>query len=181
MSALVVDHRRICLIALTFLLTDVYYLAFPNDRLVPKLLVSFVYLIEVLQTVLATKDAFRNFGTGWGNMIDLDAVGLLWFSVPFLGSISKRMFLYFLARNSSPGTPYSKFYGPTFLCMEDLDSRSQALDLGADRRGMFEESYTTELHNERLITVALAHATRRWFVYRSHRAYHWRFLRRYVS
>ncbi|KAI0077533.1 hypothetical protein K474DRAFT_1707280 [Panus rudis PR-1116 ss-1] len=67
--------------------TYVYYLAFPNDRVVPKTLVAFVYVLEVLQTVLATKDAFRNFGTGWGNMVDLDAVGLLWFSVPFLGSI----------------------------------------------------------------------------------------------
>lgn len=50
---------------------------------------AFTYIIELLQTVLSTRDAFRNFGTGWGNMIDLDAVGWLWFSVPVLGSVSK--------------------------------------------------------------------------------------------
>ena len=71
------------------MLADVYYLAFPNDRLVPKALVAFTYTMELLQTVLSTRDAFRNFGTGWGNMIELDAVGWLWFSVPFLGSVSK--------------------------------------------------------------------------------------------
>ncbi|KAI0077527.1 hypothetical protein K474DRAFT_1707275 [Panus rudis PR-1116 ss-1] len=65
----------------------IYYLAFPNDRPIPKTLVAFTYTIEVLQTVLSTRDAFRNFGTGWGNMIELDAVGWLWFSVPVLGSI----------------------------------------------------------------------------------------------
>ncbi|KAK7689666.1 hypothetical protein QCA50_007461 [Cerrena zonata] len=67
--------------------TYIYYLAFPYDRLLPKCIVGFTFVIELLQTVLATKDAFRNFGTGWGNMADLDAVGLLWFSVPVLGSI----------------------------------------------------------------------------------------------
>lgn len=50
---------------------------------------AFTYIIELLQTILATKDAFADFGTGWGNMIELDSVGLLWFSVPILGSVSK--------------------------------------------------------------------------------------------
>lgn len=68
---------------------DVYYLAFPNDRKLPKAVVGFTYTIELLQTILSTRDAFRNFGTGWGNMNELDAVGWLWFSVPVLGSISK--------------------------------------------------------------------------------------------
>ncbi|KAF8514944.1 hypothetical protein BU17DRAFT_52079, partial [Hysterangium stoloniferum] len=65
----------------------VYYLAFPNDRTLPKLIVGWVMILETLQTVLSTKDAFRNFGTGWGNFEDLNEIGLLWFSVPFLGSI----------------------------------------------------------------------------------------------
>ncbi|KAJ8517243.1 hypothetical protein ONZ45_g5544 [Pleurotus djamor] len=57
--------------------TYVYYLAFPNDRLLPKTIVYSVLVIEVLQTVLATRDAFRNFGTGWGNMIDLAELSLV--------------------------------------------------------------------------------------------------------
>ncbi|TFK33133.1 hypothetical protein BDQ12DRAFT_615813, partial [Crucibulum laeve] len=65
----------------------IYYLLFLNDCKLPKYLVCFVIVIEVLQTVLATRDAFRNFGTGWGNMIDLNAVGWLWFSAPVMSSI----------------------------------------------------------------------------------------------
>ena len=48
-----------------------------------------MYILELLQTCLSTRDSFRNFGTGWGNMMDLDTVGWLWFSVPVLGSISE--------------------------------------------------------------------------------------------
>ncbi|KAH8079095.1 hypothetical protein BXZ70DRAFT_1012681 [Cristinia sonorae] len=65
----------------------IYYLAFPKDRPLSKSIVWFTFTIEVLQTVLSTRDAFRNFGSGWGNMAELDAVGWLWFSVPVLGSI----------------------------------------------------------------------------------------------
>jgi len=65
----------------------IYYLAFPKDRWFSKGIVTFAYTVELLQTVLATRDAFRNFGTGWGDMRELDAVGWLWFSVPVLGSI----------------------------------------------------------------------------------------------
>ena len=70
---------------------DIYYLAFPKDRHLPKYLVAFVYVLELAQTVLSTRDSFRNFGTGWGNMEDLDTVGWLWFSVPVLGSISAHL------------------------------------------------------------------------------------------
>ncbi|CAL1710457.1 unnamed protein product [Somion occarium] len=67
--------------------TYIYYIAFPNDRLLPKSIVGFTFITELLQTLLATRDAFRDFGTGWGNMEELDSVGLLWLSVPVLGSI----------------------------------------------------------------------------------------------
>ncbi|KAI0799571.1 hypothetical protein BC629DRAFT_1591758 [Irpex lacteus] len=65
----------------------VYYISFPKDKLLPKVIVTICYILELLQTVLSTRDAFRNFGTGWGNMEDLDTVGWLWFSVPLLGSV----------------------------------------------------------------------------------------------
>ncbi|KAH8079086.1 hypothetical protein BXZ70DRAFT_1051023 [Cristinia sonorae] len=64
-----------------------YYIAFPSDRPSSKHLVLFTFILETLQTILSTRDAFRNFGSGWGDMRDLDAVGWLWFSVPVLGSI----------------------------------------------------------------------------------------------
>ncbi|CAL1711880.1 unnamed protein product [Somion occarium] len=65
----------------------IYYLAFPRDRDTTKLIVASTYIIELLQTVLSTRDAFRVFGSGWGNMTEMNTVGWLWFSVPVLGSI----------------------------------------------------------------------------------------------
>ncbi|KAF9003562.1 hypothetical protein BDQ17DRAFT_1355537 [Cyathus striatus] len=65
----------------------IYYLAFPKDTLLPKSLVGFALTLETLQTVLSTRDAFRNFGSGWGDFKDLDTVGWLWFSVPVIGSL----------------------------------------------------------------------------------------------
>ena len=57
--------------------------------MLPKAIVATTYTLEVLQVVRSTRDAFRNFGTGWGNMADLDTVGWLWFSVPVMTGISK--------------------------------------------------------------------------------------------
>ncbi|KIJ24194.1 hypothetical protein M422DRAFT_77185 [Sphaerobolus stellatus SS14] len=68
--------------------TYIYYLAFPNDRLLPtKGLVLFVYIYEIVQTVLSTRDAFRNFGYGYGDLNNLNQVGWLWFSVPLMTGI----------------------------------------------------------------------------------------------
>ncbi|KAF9254621.1 hypothetical protein L218DRAFT_1082252 [Marasmius fiardii PR-910] len=66
----------------------IYYLGFPNDRSIPKTMVGSVYVLELLQTVLATKDGFDYFGAGWGNMIALDQVGILWFSIPVMTCLS---------------------------------------------------------------------------------------------
>ena len=65
-----------------------YYIAFPKDKRLPKAIVATVYTLETLQIILSTRDAFRNFGTGWGSMSELDSVGWLWFSVPVLGALS---------------------------------------------------------------------------------------------
>ncbi|KAH8078738.1 hypothetical protein BXZ70DRAFT_901863, partial [Cristinia sonorae] len=64
-----------------------YYLAFPKDRLVIKSIVSFMLITELVQTVMCTRDAFREFGSGWGDLNELDDVGWLWFSIPFIEAI----------------------------------------------------------------------------------------------
>ncbi|KAK0435205.1 hypothetical protein EV421DRAFT_1908881 [Armillaria borealis] len=65
----------------------IYYFAFPKDRRWTKCFVLFIYSIELLQTFLATRDAFRTFASHWGDKADLDNLGLLWLSVPVMGSI----------------------------------------------------------------------------------------------
>ncbi|ESK86404.1 hypothetical protein Moror_4955 [Moniliophthora roreri MCA 2997] len=64
-----------------------YYLAFPKDLPLPKIIVSVVFALEFLQTVLSTRDAFLYFGYGWGNMNILNEVGLFWFSIPIVTGI----------------------------------------------------------------------------------------------
>lgn len=75
----------------------IYYLAFPNDRRFSKAIVWGCYIFELLQIILSTRDAFRDFGTGWGDMRELDAVGWLWFSVPVMSAIISMAAQFFFA------------------------------------------------------------------------------------
>ncbi|KAJ7700835.1 hypothetical protein B0H17DRAFT_1046778 [Mycena rosella] len=63
-----------------------YFLAFPKDRLSVKLLIGFILVAEILQTLGDTRNAIRIFGSEWGNLDALDDVGWAWFSVPVMGS-----------------------------------------------------------------------------------------------
>lgn len=94
---------------------DVYYMAFPKDKRISKTIVAVTYGLELLQTVLSTRDAFRNFGSGWGDMRDLDEVGWLWFSVPVLGSVGefdrpRRITIHIVTRTSSVSCLAQSFY-----------------------------------------------------------------------
>lgn len=66
---------------------DIYYLAFPLDARRYKLFVGIVYLLEVAQTTLVTRDGFLWFGTGWGNYEKSDGRTFIWLSVPLLCGI----------------------------------------------------------------------------------------------
>ncbi|KAJ3482695.1 hypothetical protein NLI96_g6805 [Meripilus lineatus] len=61
-----------------------YYVSFPKDRRLPKVLVWVTLLLETLQLVLSTRDAWMNLASGWGDMRALDNVGWQWFSLPIL-------------------------------------------------------------------------------------------------
>ncbi|KAJ6493052.1 hypothetical protein C8R45DRAFT_988788 [Mycena sanguinolenta] len=65
----------------------IYYLAFPNDRRGTKIVVAFVGIAEILQTLADSRNTIRVFGAGWGNPQILNEVGWAWFTVPILGSI----------------------------------------------------------------------------------------------
>jgi len=64
-----------------------YYLAFPNDSGRIRLLVGGVYLFETAQIFILTQSAFRAFAEGFGNLLILDQIGTIWFSVPIMGGI----------------------------------------------------------------------------------------------
>ena len=66
--------------------SDLYYLAFPKDPLTTKILVYAVYAIELTQTILLSKMAFRELAAGFGKFEALNEAGNFWFSVPILSS-----------------------------------------------------------------------------------------------
>ena len=70
-------------------LPDFYYISFPRDRLNSKLLVYGVYLVECIQTALVTHDALRYFGSGFGDLQNLDRVQWLWIDTPILSGVGK--------------------------------------------------------------------------------------------
>ncbi|TCD70886.1 hypothetical protein EIP91_001194 [Steccherinum ochraceum] len=70
-------------------LFDIYHIAFPYDTWQRKSVVCTAYLLEFIQVILATHDAFRVYGSGWGVVPELDKIGLLWLNTPlFAGLIS---------------------------------------------------------------------------------------------
>lgn len=64
-----------------------YSLAFPNDRVYMKCLVHGIYILELLQSVLAIYAGFRKFVTGFGDADAVDRVNTAWLSIPILTAI----------------------------------------------------------------------------------------------
>ncbi|KAK0498686.1 hypothetical protein EDD18DRAFT_1350101 [Armillaria luteobubalina] len=65
-----------------------YYLAFPNDRRFIKCLVYGIYVIEFVQTMLVTHDAFAAFGYGFGDMDVLSRLNFSWLTGPVLSAVA---------------------------------------------------------------------------------------------
>ena len=73
----------------TSLFADLYYLSFPRDRPITKGLVLTVWLFEFAQTLIATRDAFKALGSGWGEPAALTNPWLTWFSIQVMSGFSK--------------------------------------------------------------------------------------------
>ncbi|SJK98196.1 uncharacterized protein ARMOST_01457 [Armillaria ostoyae] len=65
-----------------------YYLAFPNDRQFIKYLVYGIYIVEFVQTMLLTHDAFAMFGYGFGDLDALTDIHLYWLIVPIMSAVT---------------------------------------------------------------------------------------------
>ncbi|KAK0468812.1 hypothetical protein IW261DRAFT_1677299 [Armillaria novae-zelandiae] len=64
-----------------------YYLAFPKDKKFTKYLVYGIYIIEFVQTVLFTHDAFAEFGYGFGDIEALTAMDFNWLTVSIMSAV----------------------------------------------------------------------------------------------
>ncbi|KAF5343072.1 hypothetical protein D9758_011159 [Tetrapyrgos nigripes] len=122
--------------------TYVYYLAFPNDRWIPKGIVAAVYILELLQTVLSTKDGFIYFGSGWGNTIAFNQVGLLWFSIPVMTSLLSSMIQFFFAWRI--WIISRSRYVPTIICIMSLTQLVGGLWAGINAAEIGEWSHLQE-------------------------------------
>jgi hypothetical protein len=68
---------------------DCYYLAFPGDNVYKKALVALLFIMELFQTAASLVDGFRWFGKDYGNLDELDQIGLMWFTFVLWGSLSR--------------------------------------------------------------------------------------------
>ncbi|PBK61345.1 hypothetical protein ARMSODRAFT_1025857 [Armillaria solidipes] len=65
-----------------------YYLAFPNDRKFIKCLVYGIYIVEFVQTMLITHDAFAVFGYGFGDIENLTGMHFSWLTGPIMSAVA---------------------------------------------------------------------------------------------
>ncbi|KAK0468799.1 hypothetical protein IW261DRAFT_1345804 [Armillaria novae-zelandiae] len=65
-----------------------YYLAFPKDRTFIKSLVYGIYIIEFVETILFTHDAFARFGYGFGDIEALTAMDFNWIALPIMSAVT---------------------------------------------------------------------------------------------
>lgn len=71
-----------------------YHIAFPRDAWITKSLVYIVYILETVQTILVTHDAFTYFAAGFGNVDTLGRAQLEWLAVPTISGIGTQQKLF---------------------------------------------------------------------------------------
>ncbi|KAJ7778761.1 hypothetical protein DFH07DRAFT_950773 [Mycena maculata] len=76
----------------------IYFLAFPKDPRLSKLVVVSIFILELAETVTNSRDAIRIFGAGWGSMDALNDVGWAFITVPCLGALIASIGQLFYAR-----------------------------------------------------------------------------------
>ncbi|KAF9564538.1 hypothetical protein CPC08DRAFT_248963 [Agrocybe pediades] len=64
-----------------------YYLSFPKDPLYMKALVYTSLVLEVAQTLMVTRDTHVIFSEGYGDLVGLNDLHLLWLTLPIFGGI----------------------------------------------------------------------------------------------
>ncbi len=67
--------------------SDLYYLAFPNDRRFIKYLVYGIYVVEFGQTMLIAHDTFAIFGYGYGDLDVMDKINFYWLVGPIMSAV----------------------------------------------------------------------------------------------
>ncbi|KAK0486437.1 hypothetical protein IW261DRAFT_797744 [Armillaria novae-zelandiae] len=121
-----------------------YYLAFPKDRKSTKCLVYGMYIVEFVQTMFVTHDAFVIFGYGFGDMEAVTGVHFDWLTIPLMSTIAASaghtFYAYRLAILSK-----SRIV-PAFVICVSLTSGAAAIITGVYA---FQEGDFTKVHNSK--------------------------------
>ena len=64
-------------------------MAFPKDGRITKALVYGVYILDMIQTILVTHDAYTYFAKGFGDLESLGQAHLEWLAVPTISGIGE--------------------------------------------------------------------------------------------
>ncbi|KAJ7309481.1 hypothetical protein DFH08DRAFT_1088243 [Mycena albidolilacea] len=64
-----------------------YYQAFPKDRLSTKCLVYGVYALELVETIIITRDAFATFAYGFSDISALNKINFNWLTIPVMSGL----------------------------------------------------------------------------------------------
>ncbi|PBK86485.1 hypothetical protein ARMGADRAFT_1126953 [Armillaria gallica] len=64
-----------------------YYLAFLNNKKFVKYLVYGIYIVKLVQTILASHDVFATFGYGFGDLDALTDIHFYWLIVPIMSAM----------------------------------------------------------------------------------------------
>ncbi|KAJ7579142.1 hypothetical protein C8J56DRAFT_1110281 [Mycena floridula] len=87
-----------CLFGVLTVQTYVYHLSFPNDKVQLRLLVAFVFVYELVSTIMSAIDAFNWFASGFGNLAEAVSPGLSPIYSPmgegFIASVVQLYFCY---------------------------------------------------------------------------------------
>ena len=75
--------------------SDNYYLPFSKDPPRIKILAYMVYVAELVQTILFSQIAFKEFAAGFGSVEALGEVGIIWFAMLILSPIGMSSWLLF--------------------------------------------------------------------------------------
>ena len=63
--------------------------AFPKDRRSTKMVVAGIYILELTQTILMTRDAFNTYAIHYGDASFLNNIQLLSLSIPIFSGLSQ--------------------------------------------------------------------------------------------
>ncbi|TFK37420.1 hypothetical protein BDQ12DRAFT_607913, partial [Crucibulum laeve] len=77
---------------------DLYYVAFPNDKLQIKCLVYGIFILQTVQFILIVHDSFLYFGVHFGDPVALDSSQTEWFSVPVSGAVRRAVQIFYTIR-----------------------------------------------------------------------------------